>query len=79
MCHRYTDNTCAQKINAKTVLSGLLYWTARLLTLELKWMLGGCCSDTVTGRRGKYLEQIKQSLQASYRKSSLWLRVVSRR
>lgn len=73
MCHGYTYGTCAQKINAKTVLSRLPYWMARLLTLELKWMLGRCCSDTVTGRRGKYLEQVKQPLQASYRKSSPWL------
>lgn len=44
-----------------------------MLTLELKWMMGRCCSHYVTDRRGKYLEQVKQPLQASYRKSSPWL------
>lgn len=44
-----------------------------MLTLELKWVMGRCCSHYVTDRRGKYLEQVKQPLQVSYRKSSPWL------
>lgn len=43
----------------------------RLLKLELKWMLGGCCSARFQGFGGQpYFEQVKQPLSASGRKLS---------